>query len=112
MTENENMKFEPKDIRELPYRKSVVLAIIEGAIIRMVLYYGILAGYIWMAAQLGFYGHDLVCKIMTTITCWALTRFVRYMFRDMVDNEDRELDITAVNSIRSIVKALRRWPSD
>ena len=112
MTENENMKFEPKDIRKLPYRKSVVLAIIEGAIIRMVLYYGILAGYIWMAAQLGFYGHDLVCKIMTTITCWAATRFVRYMFRDMVDNKDEELDITAVNSIRSVVKALRRWPSD
>lgn len=104
-------KFEPKGIGDLPYRKSVVIAIIEAAIIRLVLYYGVLAGYIWAAARLGFYGHDWIVRVMTTITCWALTRFVRYMVRDLVRKDEERLDIVALNSFKEIAKAIKRWPS-
>ncbi len=106
-----NKPFVEIDIEKVPYAKGTVVAIIEGAIIRLILYYGILAGYIWMAAQLGLYGHDWICRVMTTITCWALTRFVRFMVRDMIDEDRESFDIVAVNSLKRIRKAIKRWPS-
>lgn len=107
------MKFKKKDLTKLPLRHSIVVETIIALIVKCILRYLLMAGYIITCDKFGLYNHGIVANIVVTLTSIYLSRKVLREIGRMICGTEMDdplfEDIGIIHTVRGIVGLLRRW---
>lgn len=101
-----------KDFRKIPLKHDVVIGSIAAVIIKTILRYLLMAGYIYACDRFGLYDHGLVVKIIVTITSIIVSRMIIREIGKIFWNEMDEPPFQSVGivaCIRDIRNMLDRW---
>ena len=106
-------RFKRLDIHKIPIKHDVIIGTVAGLIIKCLLRYLLMAGYLYACNEFGLYNYGWVSKIVVTLTSICLSRWIireigRIFWGEKLDDPVFE-EVGIVSCIRGIKQISSRW---